>query len=60
MYTNTANTFRSTIGHLRENYLILTGEITEGFTFSNTLMLKYTALENFVIKLSDLKLVQLN
>jgi hypothetical protein len=55
MYTITSSTFRSTISHLRENDIILTGEITDGFTFSNTRMLKYTALENFVIQLSDLK-----
>jgi hypothetical protein len=35
--------------------IILAGEITDGFTFSNTRMLKYTALENFVIQLNDLK-----
>jgi hypothetical protein len=55
MYTITSSMFRSTIGHLRENNIILTGEITDGFTFSNTRMLKYTALEHFVIKLNHLK-----
>jgi hypothetical protein len=55
MYTITSSTLRSTICHLRENNMILTGEITDGFTFSNTHMLKYTALENFVIQLNDLK-----
>jgi len=48
MYAITSSTIWSTIRHLRENNIILTGEITDGFTFSNTRMLKYTALENFV------------
>ena len=55
MYTITSSTFRSTIGHLRKYNTILTGEITDGFTFSNTRMLKYTALENFLVQLNDLK-----
>lgn len=55
MHTITSGTFRSTIGHLRENSIILTGEVTDGSTFLNTRMLKYTSLENFSVQLNDLK-----
>ena len=49
MYATVSTTFRSIISHRRGNNIIATGEITDGFIFSNMFMLKYSTLENFVI-----------
>lgn len=55
MCTIISSTFRSTTGHLRENNIIVTGEITDGFTFSKHTYVKVHRIRKFCNKLNDLK-----